>query len=167
MKQQLFGVSAKNRKTRENISLQVWAENVDAATHSLTDALFGAKGAYVWTGSAPEHENNEVIKREIDEGSRGRADKYREADVLEKAIQTYGKQAQVDMMIEEMAELTKALMNERRGRENNIAEELADVKIMLLQMVLIFDNAVEVEKIAEEKVERLDQRLHDKKGAAE
>lgn len=71
------------------------------------------------------------------------------------------------MMIEEMAELTKALMNERRGRENNIAEELADVKIMLLQMVLIFDNAVEVEKIAEEKVERLDQRLHDKKGAAE
>ena len=71
MKQQLFRVSAKNRKTGENISLQVWAENVDAATHSLTDALFGAKGAYVWTGSAPEHENNEVIKREIDEGSRG------------------------------------------------------------------------------------------------
>ena len=62
------------------------------------------------------------------------------------------------MMIEESAELTKALLNERRGRDNNIAEEMADVWIMLEQMAVIFQNAGEVERIFREKVTRLDQR---------
>ena len=65
MKQQLFRVSAKDKRTGEKISLHVWAANVDAATHSLTDALFGANGPYTWEGSGPEYENNEVITREI------------------------------------------------------------------------------------------------------
>lgn len=63
------------------------------------------------------------------------------------------------MMIEESAELTKALLNERRGRDNNIAEEMADVWIMLEQMAVVFQNAGEVERIFREKVTRLDQRL--------
>lgn len=36
-------------------------------------------------------------------------------DVFRNAVQTWGKEAQTDMMIEEMAELTKAILSERRG----------------------------------------------------
>lgn len=87
-------------------------------------------------------------------------------DVFRNAVQTWGKEAQTDMMIEEMAELTKALLNERRGRDNNIAEEMADVQIMLAQMEIIFQNAGEVEQKFREKVTRLDQRLNNRKGAS-
>lgn len=65
MKEQLFNVSATNRETGEKISVQVWAENVDAATHKLTDALFGVGGAYQWEGSSPVYRDNEVVKREV------------------------------------------------------------------------------------------------------
>lgn len=83
-------------------------------------------------------------------------------EILRNAIQTWGKEAQVDMMIEEMAELTKALLNERRGRESNIAEEMADVQIMLEQMTIIFQNAGEVEQRFIEKTARLCRRLCDR-----
>jgi len=36
-------------------------------------------------------------------------------EVLEQAVNTWGKEAQVDMAIEEMSELTKALLKERRA----------------------------------------------------
>ena len=87
-------------------------------------------------------------------------------EVFRNAVRTWGKAAQVDMMIEETAELTKELLNERRGRDHNIAEEMADVKIMIAQMEIIFQNAGEVEKRFREKVARLDQRLRDRKGGA-
>ena len=87
-------------------------------------------------------------------------------EIFRKAVQTWGKAAQIDMMIEEMAELTKALLNERRGRDNNIAEEMADVRIMLEQMAVIFQNAGEVERIFREKVTRIDQRLSKRKWAS-
>lgn len=83
--------------------------------------------------------------------------------ILKNAVQTWGKEAQTDMMIEEMAELTKEILNERRGREHNIAEEMADVQIMLAQMEIIFQNSKEVGRIFWEKVARLDQRLRDRK----
>lgn len=83
--------------------------------------------------------------------------------ILRNAVQTWGKEKQTDMMIEEMAELTKEILNERRGREQNIAEEMADVQIMIAQMEIIFQNSKEVGRIFWEKVARLDQRLHDRK----
>ena len=87
-------------------------------------------------------------------------------DVFRNAVQTWGKEAQTDMMIEEMAELTKEILNERRGRDHNIAEEMADVKIMLEQMEIIFQNAGEVEQKFWEKVARLDRRLQERRGGA-
>lgn len=87
-------------------------------------------------------------------------------DVFRNAVQTWGKEAQTDMMIEEMAELTKAILNERRGRDHNIAEEMADVRIMLAQMEIIFKNAGEVEQRFREKIARLDQRLQERRGGA-
>jgi NTP pyrophosphatase (non-canonical NTP hydrolase) len=61
---------------------------------------------------------------------------------LEKIIDTYGEQAQIDIAIEEMSELTKALLKYRRTKgndaivNNNVTEEMADVKIMLAQLEL-------------------------------
>lgn len=84
-------------------------------------------------------------------------------DVFRNTVQTWGKEAQTDMMIEEMAELTKEILNERRGRDHNIAEEMADVQIMLAQMEIIFQNAEDVGRIFWEKIARLDQRLKERK----
>lgn len=89
-----------------------------------------------------------------------------ESEIFKSAVYWYGKEAQTDMMIEEMAELTKEIMNERRGRDHNIAEEMADVWIMLAQMEIMFQNAKEVGRIFWEKIARLDQRLKDRQGGA-
>lgn len=84
----------------------------------------------------------------------------REARILEKAVETYGAGPQIDMMIEEMSELTKALCKYRRaptGRTfDDVLEEMADVQIMLNQMALVFGDFNE-EEIA--KLERLEERL--------
>ena len=89
-----------------------------------------------------------------------------ESEIFKPAVYWWGKEAQTDMMIEEMAELTQAILHERRGRDHNIAEEMADVKIMLAQMEIIFQNAGEVEQRFREKVARLDQRLQERRGGA-
>ena len=85
---------------------------------------------------------------------------------IQEIVLRYGYDAQSRQCIEEMAELTKAILNERRGRDHNIAEEMADVKIMLAQMEIIFQNAGEVEQKFREKVARLDQRLQERRGGA-
>lgn len=88
--------------------------------------------------------------------------------LLKAAIATYGYPAQVDMAIEEMSELTKALCKERRAMLNpaertqaldNVIEEIADVAIMLEQLLLMFDHDGEVQKAADFKLERLEQRM--------
>ncbi len=112
---------------------------------------------------------NKIFQEYAKEQERQKQDKTereRQEKIFGTAVQKWGKAAQVDMMIEESAELTKALLNERRGRDNNIAEEMADVWIMLEQMAVIFQNAGEVERIFREKVTRLDQRLNNRKGAS-
>ena len=75
----------------------------------------------------------------------------KKTELLKKAINTYGVQAQKDMMIEEMSELTKAILKERRALKDRnkkyidlevargeIKEEIADVQIMLNQMKIIY-----------------------------
>ena len=59
-----------------------------------------------------------------------------EEDVIRKAIDTYGKDAQLWMVIEEMSELSKEICKFKRGKDNflEIADEMADVYIMLEQL---------------------------------
>ena len=59
-----------------------------------------------------------------------------EEDVIRKAIDTYGKDAQLWMVIEEMSELLKEICKFKRGKDNflEIADEMADVYIMLEQL---------------------------------
>lgn len=82
--------------------------------------------------------------------------------VLKKAICKYGKQAQLDVAVEEMAELTKEIIKSKRGASNyhQIVEELADVYIMMTQIRLIYGiydeeliNAMHL------KIARLEKRL--------
>ena len=80
--------------------------------------------------------------------------------VYEVAIDRYGIEPQLRLVIEEMSELTKELCKFFRGKDNldNIADEAADVAIMLEQLQLIF-NLHDVSKHMDAKVERLAGKL--------
>lgn len=61
-------------------------------------------------------------------------------ETIRRAIKTYGKDSQTQMLFEEMAELQDALCKLARGRDTraNVCEEIADVLIMCLQMAQIY-----------------------------
>lgn len=79
------------------------------------------------------------------------------------ALFTYGAQAQTMMVMEEMAELQKELCKHARGKENRaqIAEEIADVQIMLEQMELLHGCAGLVAGFKAQKLDRLEKRLRE------
>ncbi len=85
-------------------------------------------------------------------------------EILERAIHTYGQHAQVDMCLEEMAELAKALLKMRRSggdiadKLDNIREEIADVQIMIDQMRMIYGDEA-VERVERDKLTRLENRI--------
>lgn len=87
----------------------------------------------------------------------------KEENILLRAIIEYGAEAQTDMMIEEMSELTKALLKHRRKESeetlDNILEEIADVQIMLDQMKLIHDDGKATDEYRDVKLLRLAARL--------
>lgn len=83
--------------------------------------------------------------------------------ICQAALETFGKESQMTMAIEEMSELTKELCKRCRGRDNveALAEEIADVEIMLQQMVMLFDCAGQVETFRRHKLERLAGRIEE------
>lgn len=80
-----------------------------------------------------------------------------DAEVLQRALDTYGSTLQIVVMMEEMSELQKELCKYLRGRGSfeHIAEEIADVEIMLEQMKMLFCCADDVRNERRRKVERL------------
>ena len=84
-----------------------------------------------------------------------------EAEVLQRALDTYGSALQIVVMMEEMSELQKELCKYLRSKYSpaNIAEEIADVEIMLEQMKMLFCCADDVHDVRRRKVERLKERL--------
>lgn len=82
--------------------------------------------------------------------------------VLEKVVETYGKDMQLSVAIEELSELVKEICKHKRGADNRdkIIEEMADVYIMLSQIEIIFGvTDSEIEKVMDEKFDRLEKRL--------
>ncbi len=77
-----------------------------------------------------------------------------------KAIEVWGDAAQQLMVVEECAELIRAIMKSWRGYEAvaEICEEIADVEIMIEQMRVIFDE-IFIDACKEEKLERLAKRI--------
>ncbi len=84
-----------------------------------------------------------------------------ETAVCKRAVEAYGKEHQLIICMEEMAELTKELTKNLRGRRNlqDISEEVADVEIMLEQVKVIFDLKEEVSEAKEAKLLRLRERI--------
>lgn len=82
-------------------------------------------------------------------------------EIFTAAIRTYGETAQEQLATEECAELIQAISHKHRGRAHNIAEEIADVEIMLEQLKIINKCHSEVEKIHKEKIDRLYQHVYD------
>lgn len=84
-----------------------------------------------------------------------------ESAVLRRALDTYGSTLQIVMVFEEMSELQKELCKYLRGKYSpaSVAEEIADVEIMLEQMKMLFCCADEVRNERRRKVERLKERL--------
>ena len=85
----------------------------------------------------------------------------RTRDIYTAAVKKFGKEHQLVLCMEEMAELKKELSKNMRGSKNitNISEEIADVEIMLEQLLVIFGNRSEVDTIKAEKLLRLADRV--------
>lgn len=85
-------------------------------------------------------------------------------EVLKQAIETYGAEAQLNVAIEEFAELTKEICKHKRYMDNTkaIIEEMADCYIMLEQMKMIFGLCSTVIPDAmDKKIKRLKSQLAD------
>ena len=88
---------------------------------------------------------------------------YDQAIILRQLVDKY-KEKQINICIEEMSELTKALCKHNRGKTDieNIKEEIADVHIMLMQMLMLFEiDEEEFLKVIDEKIKRTKRRLLD------
>lgn len=84
--------------------------------------------------------------------------------VLKRALHTWGEQAQMMMVVEEMSELMKEILkNVNRGKDNlaEIIEETADVEIMLDQLKENYQIADKVEAYKSEKIKLIERRLDD------
>lgn len=79
--------------------------------------------------------------------------------ICKKAVETFGADQQINMAIEEMAELIVALNHWRRGRCGNaeVIEEIADSTIMMVQLsyIICSTDFSPINKVTHEKLERL------------
>lgn len=113
-----------------------------------------------------ENQQREIeALRQANEGLRFNLSAQEGDEICRAALEVFGAEAQMVMAIEEMSELTKELCKHRRGRDNveAIAEEIADVEIMLQQMAMLFDCAGQVETFRRYKLERLAERIKEAK----
>lgn len=81
---------------------------------------------------------------------------------LERAIETYGKDMQLNVAVEELSELIKEICKNKRGADNraNIIDEMADCYIMLEQLAIIFDISTDEMSVQlDKKFTRLEKRL--------
>lgn len=101
-------------------------------------------------------------------------EKKEEIEIMQKAIAKYGKDAQIEMLIEEASEVIQAIHKRKRffnsntsGNDymkqlkvvnENLFEELADLSIMVDQAMLIFPTK-QIQEIRERKLLRLKERL--------
>lgn len=84
--------------------------------------------------------------------------------ICKSAIEFFGDQAQIRKAIEEMAELTVSLCHSsvRSGLQAAVIEEIADVQIMLFQLMILFGEKT-VESMLTFKLMRLEKRLEEAK----
>lgn len=84
-------------------------------------------------------------------------------DVYLEAIKTFGALPQMVIVMEECSELQKEISKiiREKGDLENLAEEIADVEIMLEQIKLHFSIGAMVEGIKAKKLTRLEKRVNE------
>lgn len=77
------------------------------------------------------------------------------------AVATYGREKQEWVFVGEVGELLDAVADFKRGRcgKDHVAEEIADVAVMLQQMTIVFCCEDELDEALEFKLVRLKERL--------
>lgn len=87
-------------------------------------------------------------------------------NIYKDAIETFGIECQFIVAFEELAELQKELSKHIRGNNNidKIAEEIADVEIMIEQLKIYFNIYEEVSEHKAGKLIRLSERIEDARG---
>ena len=91
----------------------------------------------------------------------------KKVEILKPIIKAGGERTQMIVAIEELSELGKALCKylraEGEGQKfdavESITEEMADVQIMLDQLMIIFDNEKQIQTWTARKITRTYQRL--------
>lgn len=101
-------------------------------------------------------------------------DEAKKHDVLRRAVSTYGELMQTDILIEEMSELTKAIIKVRRHgwdrASTDVLEELVDVQICVDELKIILEKNYQCigsfldlyDQMIMQKVARLENRLDGK-----
>lgn len=91
----------------------------------------------------------------------GKGKNKTEEMVFRAALDTWGVEAQMKKMVEELGELIVAAAKTLNQADNagNLTEEMADVEIMLEQIKLVFNTQAAIREWREMKLERLAGRL--------
>ena len=87
-----------------------------------------------------------------------------EHEICYAALEKWGPQKQTLKLFEEMAELQDALCKQMDGRDStsHVAEEIADVLVVMEQMMILHNCEHEVVEIRKQKLERLQRRVEKK-----
>ena len=82
-------------------------------------------------------------------------------EICRAALEKWGPQKQTLKLFEEMSELQDALCKQLDGRDSSshVAEEIADVLVVLEQMMILHECEREVDEIKAQKLERLRRRI--------
>lgn len=86
-----------------------------------------------------------------------------ELEVLQRAYNTFGTWSQLDMCTEECAELIAAINHFKRCRPSSgadLEEEIADVIIMVTQIIMGLNISSDVKCMISKKIKRLEGRLN-------
>jgi len=89
----------------------------------------------------------------------------KQLEIIEKAIEVFGKNKQVIKSCEELAELIMAVAKYRLGEGNrgNVVEEIADVLIMIEDIKIMFNIPMcDIQDVINAKLERLEGRINEK-----
>ena len=81
--------------------------------------------------------------------------------VYTNALITYGESKQCIVALEELSECAKEICKAMRGKgdREHLAEEIADARICLEQMIYFFGLGEDVDRWIDSKINRLDKRL--------
>jgi NTP pyrophosphatase (non-canonical NTP hydrolase) len=84
-----------------------------------------------------------------------------DTELMQLVLEKWGTESQMDMVIEECAELIDAIQKWRRRRVDSVKvlEEAVDVELCLGQLKLMLDSPQLFQNIRKEKLERLEKLL--------